>query len=442
MEPIQRHTYSSHTPTGTAPSSPLSLPPLLADEEPSPVSTSSPLDTPFSSPVAHTATIVSSHSELSSLAHMPTPPLGSSSDDYSPRQGFPLLPPHHPLRKKLFTSYERDAPSPPSTPKGHPLESRSAFPFSKAKMLHPISNPYRGVKQSYSSTLTYLLRVPRRLRPALLIGFCLATFALVFLGRAWSEAGQLDAVVQRNKMLGRRFIEVEGLVGINDRRKQAVLSDVDAEEAVHSAFSTSHSTASLSFESHSEELAALISFVTSTTANALPHDMDPTRPLDPHVVLDFDPSRPDAREDLELLQAEINIIYPVVLLGKMRDPWQREVKKMLAEYKITPAPLVIDVDQRRDHGVFIPLLQRLLGTRELPQLLLQGHSLGSYHEVLEMREKGTLRQVLESSGAVSVRDAKKKKKGVRERERIENERILGPAPILDDTAEGHTHDEE
>jgi hypothetical protein len=102
---------------------------------------------------------------------------------------------------------------------------------------------------------------------------------------------------------------------------------------------------------------------------------------------------------------------------------------MLAEYRITPAPLIVDVDQRRDTSIFLPILARLLGTSALPQLLLQGKSLGSYHEVLEMRDSGSLGATLEASGAVSVRDAKKKKKGVKERERIENERILGPAPI-------------
>jgi hypothetical protein len=155
------------------------------------------------------------------------------------------------------------------------------------------------------------------------------------------------------------------------------------------------------------------------------------QPLEPSAVLDFDPARPNAREDLELLQAEVNALFPIVLMGKMRDPWHREIKKMLADYKITPSPLIIDVDQRRDHLLFIPLISRLLGTTELPQLLLQGKSVGSYHEVLEMRDKGTFRETLESSGAVTVRDAKKKKKGVKEEQRVENERILGPNPIID-----------
>lgn len=115
----------------------------------------------------------------------------------------------------------------------------------------------------------------------------------------------------------------------------------------------------------------------------------------------------------------------------MRDPWHREVQKILAEFKITPAPLVVDVDQRRDHLLFLPVLARLLKTEELPQMLLLGESLGSYHDIIALKESGRLRETLESSGHVSIRDAKKKKKGVKERERLENERILGPEPVID-----------
>lgn len=114
----------------------------------------------------------------------------------------------------------------------------------------------------------------------------------------------------------------------------------------------------------------------------------------------------------------------------MRDPWHREVKKMLAEYKIVPAPLIIELDQRRDNEMLSPLLARLLGTKELPLLTLFGKSLGSYHDVLDLREKGELKAVLEEGG-MSVKAAKKNKKTKKEREREENERILGPRPIVD-----------
>lgn len=171
-------------------------------------------------------------------------------------------------------------------------------------------------------------------------------------------------------------------------------------------------------------------FITATTANALP-PLDPAMPLEPEAILDFDPRRDDATEDFEFVKTETNTVYPVVLFGKMRDPWHREIQKVLAEYKITPSPLVVDVDQRRDHLLITPLLARLFGTDELPQLVLAGSSLGSYHDILELRDAGKLRSTLEASGLVSIRDIKKKKKGAKERERLDNERVLAPKPIVD-----------
>ena len=156
--------------------------------------------------------------------------------------------------------------------------------------------------------------------------------------------------------------------------------------------------------------------------------MDPTETLDPSIILGFDPTSPNAKQDLQFLHDEINSLYPIVLFGQMRDPWHREVRAILAEYKITPAPLLVDVDQRRDHTVFSAILARLFGTDELPLLVLNGVSIGSYHKVLELR---TLKARLEANNSVSVRNAKKKKKGVKERERLENERILAPKPVVD-----------
>jgi hypothetical protein len=171
-------------------------------------------------------------------------------------------------------------------------------------------------------------------------------------------------------------------------------------------------------------------FITATTANALP-PLDPEQPLSPEAILDFDPSRDDATEDFEFTKSETNTVYPIVLFGKMRDPWHREIQKVLAEYKITPSPLIVDIDQRRDHLLFTPLLARLFDSPELPQLALAGESLGSYHEILDLKDSGKLRSTLEASGLVSIREIKKKKKGSKERERLDNERVLAPKPITD-----------
>lgn len=146
--------------------------------------------------------------------------------------------------------------------------------------------------------------------------------------------------------------------------------------------------------------------------------------MDPAVILDFDPSRPEAQHNLDLLVEQVNAVYPLVLYGRLRDPWNREVKKMLGQYKITPAPLIVDVDRRRDHEIFIPLLARLLGSDELPQLVLRGKSLGSYHDLLDMRDSGDLSGLLENGGLV-VRD-RKHKKGTKEQERHEVRFIDSP----------------
>ena len=90
---------------------------------------------------------------------------------------------------------------------------------------------------------------------------------------------------------------------------------------------------------------------------------------------------------------------------------------MLAEFKIIPAPLIIDVDQRRDHSVFVPLLARLLGTDQLPQLVLRGKIVGSYHELLGMQDSGELSGVLKERGLIV--SSEKSKKGIKEKERYE-----------------------
>ncbi|KAL0254018.1 hypothetical protein I308_101397 [Cryptococcus tetragattii IND107] len=358
-----------------------------------------------------TSSITSSEMRLSD--QLPSPKFATS-------RGFSLLPPSHPLRAQLCTQVEGEM-SPPRSPKGHPIDqqSKSYFPLSSRATKHNskgITNPYGSDNPSYPVSITYLLRIPRRLRPYLLVAFCLFTFSFILLNRAVSNSQYTEVIAMQKppSHSAHRYVPIEELQETNGRDVQVKKKDAQL----------------LRFESGEEELAALISFVTSTTSNVIPH-LDPSVPLDPSVILDFDPSHPNARDDLLLLQTEINALYPLVLYGRMRDPRYREIKRLLSEVKITPAPLVIEVDQRKDHKVFIPTVARLLGD-ELPVITLQGKKLGGYKEIMAMHEAGTLKDRLQKDGAVLVRELKKKKKGVKEQERIENERVLGPAPVADD----------
>ncbi|WVQ98786.1 hypothetical protein IAU59_005917 [Kwoniella sp. CBS 9459] len=424
------HRYNSHTSLDSPPVPPL----LLADsrEELSPTGSTNILTPDGPEPIISTPKMSSDHSMLSSMSCQATPKLViPTHQDLS--RGFPLLPPHHPLRSKMYSASEKVTTpvSPAHTPKGHPIDSNRYFTFNNTKSKsNPLTNPFAYGNRTTS--LSYLLRIPRRLRPVLLLGVCVITFGLVFLSRAMSHARHMDSVIAYKHQMGfgRRELAAGAAAAKTAAGQHPLLisETLDAQKA-EAVIASSSGVTGLTFETVEEELAALISFITSTTANALPA-LDPSVPLDPSIVLDFDPAHPNARDDLELLQNEINTIYPIVLVGKMRDPWHREIKRMLADYRIIPAPLIIDIDQRRDHSTMIPLLARLLGTSELPQLLLQGKSLGSYHDLLDLRDQGMLTEAFEESGAVSMRQLKKKKKGLKEKERIENERILGPAPII------------
>jgi hypothetical protein len=127
--------------------------------------------------------------------------------------------------------------------------------------MHSILSPYPSANhgRSYATTPSYLLRIPRRYRPAILLGFCIFTFAFVYLSRAMSHATHLDALVNQRRAMahGRRYIEAGGLTDISGKvghGKQAVL----APTAPKANSAVSGGEELLRFESVDEELTALI----------------------------------------------------------------------------------------------------------------------------------------------------------------------------------------
>jgi hypothetical protein len=193
----------------------------------------------------------------------------------------------------------------------------------------------------------------------------------------------------------------------------------------------------------------LFQFITSTSNNALPTTLDPNEPLDPQLVLDFDYTRPaTARDDLAALVYDTFHMYPVVLFGQMRDPYYREMRKLFSSYVVHPPPLVIEVDQRSDEAIIVGLLKRLLGVEELPVLMLNGKSAGSWAAIQEWvlateredarwpsprtADNGSFMKLIstESSAKIQEKKLKKRPKGVKDAERAEKERILSPKPIM------------
>jgi hypothetical protein len=122
-----------------------------------------------------------------------------------------------------------------------------------------------------------------------------------------------------------------------------------------------------------QELGAVTAFMAALPQNVIPTDIDPTQPIDPQLVLDFDTRSPQAEEEVTNLVTDVWIRNPVVVFSKVRHPtfplcfaiyglfdldlwlalfWQlpsavsRELKSILQALNLKPAPTVFDVDQR------------------------------------------------------------------------------------------------
>jgi len=161
-----------------------------------------------------------------------------------------------------------------------------------------------------------------------------------------------------------------------------------------------------------QELGALTAFMAALPQNVIPSNIDPSRPIDPQLVLDFDTRSPEAVDEIDdvVLGAWMN--NPVVLFTKLRSAVTREVKTILRDLDLKPPPTIFDVDQRADADVITPLLFRLTNATELPILLIGGKPVGSMDTIRELNSTWTLRGLAIEAGALPD-SSKKHRKGRR-----------------------------
>jgi hypothetical protein len=148
-----------------------------------------------------------------------------------------------------------------------------------------------------------------------------------------------------------------------------------------------------------QELAAVTAFLASLPQNVIPSNVDPSRPIDPQVVLDFDTRTAHAAEEVQALVEDVWVRNPVVLYAKYFSPVTREVKSVFKKFDMKPAPTIFDVDKRSDAHVLVPLLHRLVNSTDLPILLINGVPLIT--QALESRDDAA---ATESDSAPSTQD--------------------------------------
>ncbi|EIM81302.1 uncharacterized protein STEHIDRAFT_125560 [Stereum hirsutum FP-91666 SS1] len=160
-----------------------------------------------------------------------------------------------------------------------------------------------------------------------------------------------------------------------------------------------------------QELAALTSFMAALPQNVIPSSVDPSLPIDPQLVLDFDTRSPRAESEIQEVVIDAWMRNPVVLFSKVHSPVSREVKSLLRDMHLRPSPTIFDLDERADAQVLVPLLYRLTSSDSLPILLIGGTPVGSIDAIRELDASGELKKMVTEAGAVI--DGAKRKKGRR-----------------------------
>ncbi|WWC69142.1 glutaredoxin [Kwoniella pini CBS 10737] len=87
--------------------------------------------------------------------------------------------------------------------------------------------------------------------------------------------------------------------------------------------------------------------------------------------------------------------YRVVIFSKTHCPYSKKAKSIFGEYHISPAPFIIELDQRSDMDKIQTLLQRITGRRTVPNVLLDFASIGGSDDVTLLHSEGGLQRRLE-----------------------------------------------
>lgn len=157
-----------------------------------------------------------------------------------------------------------------------------------------------------------------------------------------------------------------------------------------------------------QELAAVSSFLASLPQNVIPPNVDPARPIDPQLVLDFDTRGPRAKDEVRAMVEDVWLRNPVFVYSKFYSPASRNLKTILSGLYLRPAPTIIDVDLREDADVLTPLLKRLTSSPDLPVLLVGGKPIDSMDKVRELEKSGELQKMIAAAGSL-INGAKAKK---------------------------------
>ncbi|WVQ78441.1 glutaredoxin [Cryptococcus sp. DSM 104549] len=92
--------------------------------------------------------------------------------------------------------------------------------------------------------------------------------------------------------------------------------------------------------------------------------------------------------------------FRIVVFSKTHCPYSRNAKSILGNYRLSPAPFIIELDQRSDMDQIQTLLQRITGRRTVPNILLDFTSIGGSDDITLLHSEGGLQRRFEDMEVV------------------------------------------
>ncbi|KAF9816766.1 hypothetical protein IEO21_03928 [Rhodonia placenta] len=125
--------------------------------------------------------------------------------------------------------------------------------------------------------------------------------------------------------------------------------------------------------------------------------------VNPDDSIDLDVYAPDGNSNWESHMKVLKEEHPLVIFSKTYCPeyhfsFSQRAKSLLHSYELDPPPVVIELNTRSDGPMIQKILARLTGRRTVPNILLQGKSIGGSDDIHALHEEHKLKDTLEAAG--------------------------------------------
>lgn len=120
--------------------------------------------------------------------------------------------------------------------------------------------------------------------------------------------------------------------------------------------------------------------------------------VNPDDSIGLDVYAPDGDSNWESHMKVLKEEHPLVVFSKTYCPFSQRAKSLLQSYELDPPPVIIELNTRSDGPLIQKILTRLTGRRTVPNILLQGKSIGGSDDIHAFHEEHKLKDTLEAAG--------------------------------------------